>query len=165
MKFYSTCAKRAARGSSAFANDYQWLFGIPLCSGLAIWLAARFHVTDLSTGSPILDGVLGAGGAFVVTWFVAFVARFLQEPVKLFYELEDHISRLTAENETLQHRQIEAQEAHTAAIEEQSTMMKEQVRELRRANDPFERLIHEKTELVIKSALEQKSAQNHREDG
>ncbi|MGH8324798.1 MAG: hypothetical protein ACRETD_13530 [Steroidobacteraceae bacterium] len=123
FNFWWMCVKRAAHGSSAFANDWQWLFGIPACSGLAIWLAARFHVTDLSTGSPILDGALGASSAFVVTWFVALVARLLGEPAKLYHERKDSVSRLTTEIETLQRRKIEAQEAHTAAILEQSTIL------------------------------------------
>jgi hypothetical protein len=61
----------------------------------AIWVGARYGVATVSTGSPIADGFLGALGAFVVTWMVAFLVRFSNAPVALYYDEKkraDHLS-------------------------------------------------------------------------
>jgi hypothetical protein len=84
FRFWWRCTRIGARGSSAFANDWQWLFGIPVVSGVAQYVATQRGVTELSTGLPILDAVIAAFVAFVITWFVAFVARTLNAAVTLF---------------------------------------------------------------------------------
>ncbi len=93
VTYWGKCAKVAAKGSAAFANDWQWLFGIPAVTGITAYLAAQTG-TAMSTGSPVLDGVLAAFGAFVVTWAVAFAVRLLQAPVVFDRDQNREIDRL-----------------------------------------------------------------------
>jgi hypothetical protein len=86
LSFWCLCVKNAFWGNTAFANDWQWVFGIPLVSGFSVWANARFGATAVTTGSPIADGFLGALGAFVVTWAVAFFVRLSNAPVNLYYQ-------------------------------------------------------------------------------
>jgi hypothetical protein len=94
FRFWWICAKTAFWGNTAFANDWQWVFGIPALSGLAGFLAANKGAADLSTGYPILDGFLTALGAFIVTWTIAFAVRMLNAPVVLFHEQKDRADAL-----------------------------------------------------------------------
>ncbi|MCP3372515.1 hypothetical protein [Bradyrhizobium cajani] len=93
--FWWRCVRTAAGGNSTFANDWQWVFGNPAISafGTAIiglfgafspTLAKRLGFSEMTTGWPIIDTFIGALGAFVVTWMVAFLVRLLNEPVVLF---------------------------------------------------------------------------------
>jgi hypothetical protein len=81
-----TCARRAFWGNTAFANDWQWVFGVPLCSAVVVWLSSKYQLSDLTTGSPIGDAFLAALAAFIVTWLVAFFVRLLNAPVVLYDE-------------------------------------------------------------------------------
>jgi hypothetical protein len=83
--FWWICTKKAFWGNTAFANDWQWVFGIPVCSGVAAAFASHQGVDALSVGSPIADGFLAALGAFVVTWILSFLVRLGNAPVVLFY--------------------------------------------------------------------------------
>lgn len=94
FKFWLKSIQEAARGSVAFANDWQWLFGIPVISGLAGYAATRSGKTDLTTGYPILDGLLSALGAFTITWLIAFLGRVLNTPVVIDRKQRDEINRL-----------------------------------------------------------------------
>jgi hypothetical protein len=85
--FWWRCVRIGAHGSSAFANDWQWLLGIPALSVAALYLASYWGVTNLSTGLPILDGVVIT--AFVITWVVAFSGRTLNAAVTLFQAEKD----------------------------------------------------------------------------
>ncbi len=80
------CARKAFWGNTAFANDWQWVFGVPVISGLVGFLAANKGASELTTGYPILDGILTAFGAFVVTWSVAFLVRLFNAPALLYRE-------------------------------------------------------------------------------
>jgi hypothetical protein len=86
FKFWWLCVRTAFRGNTAFANDWQWLFGVPVCSGLAVFVARQQGISELSTGNVITDAVLAALGAFVVTWLVAFAVRVLNAPMILYNE-------------------------------------------------------------------------------
>lgn len=94
LSFWKECAKRAAKGASPFANDWQWIFGIPFWySGLGVSItAALYHQivssgqSAMTTGYPAIDSILVGLAAFVVTWLVAFCGRLLQAPVALHDE-------------------------------------------------------------------------------
>src|SRR5262245_45735162 len=86
FSFWWTCAKRAFWGNTAFANDWQWLIGIPVCSAVVIWASSKFQFSELTTGWPIMDGVVGAFAAFVVTWLAAFLVRLVNAPIVLYDE-------------------------------------------------------------------------------
>ncbi len=88
FSFWWMCAKAAFRGNTAFANDWQWVFGVPALAGLGSWIAAQRGATELSTGYPTADAFLAALGAFIVTWCVAFVVRLLNTPVVLLKKLQ-----------------------------------------------------------------------------
>ncbi len=86
FSFWWLCVRTAFRGNSAFANDWQWLFGIPLVSGLYVFYIARVGGHDLTTGYPIADAFLAALAAFIATWLIAFAIRLANAPVSLYYE-------------------------------------------------------------------------------
>ena len=83
--FWRTCAARARVGASEFANDWQWFSGVPLASAIATYIVAR-RGSDLTTGSPIADGVLAAAAAFLITWLVAFLINLWREAPKMYLE-------------------------------------------------------------------------------
>lgn len=85
FSFWWLCVRSAFWGNTAFANDWQWVFGIPIVSGLLVWGNAKFGAAVMTTGSPIADGFLTALGAFVVTWIIAFAVRFMNAPVILYF--------------------------------------------------------------------------------
>jgi hypothetical protein len=91
FSFWWMCAKKAFWGNTAFANDWQWVFGVPAVTGLVGFLASNKGASELSTGYPIFDGILSALAAFIVTWCVAFVVRLLNAPVLLYQGLKDII--------------------------------------------------------------------------
>jgi hypothetical protein len=84
--FWWLCICIAFKGNTAFANDWQWLLGVPVCSALAVFLARKQGVTELSTGNATADVFLAALGAFVVTWLFAFAVRIANAPVILYYK-------------------------------------------------------------------------------
>jgi hypothetical protein len=86
FSFWWLCLRTAFRGNSAFANDWQWLFGIPACSALYVLAAGKRDAPDLTTGYPIADAFLAALGAFAVTWLIAFAVRLANSPASLYYE-------------------------------------------------------------------------------
>jgi hypothetical protein len=86
LSFWWMCAKRAFWGNTAFANDWQWVFGVPVCSAVAAGLNNKLHLSELTTGSAIADVFLAALAAFIVTWLVAFLVRLLNAPVLLYDE-------------------------------------------------------------------------------
>jgi hypothetical protein len=103
--FWWLCTRNAFWGNAAFANDWQWVFGNPVVSGLgglvlaglgalapsvAKWLGA----TNMTTGTPALDSFIGALAAFVVTWLVAFMVRLLNAPVAMFHEQKERTDAL-----------------------------------------------------------------------
>jgi hypothetical protein len=86
--FYLDCAKWARKGCVEAANDWQWIWGIPIVSGL-VGLAAWYRPGEtITTGWPILDGFLSAAAAFVVTWLVIFFTQLVRAPAKLYAGLE-----------------------------------------------------------------------------
>ncbi len=99
LHFWGLCIARAFRRNAAFANDWQWMFGIPAVTGLLVYVASvkGIAVTDLTTGNLVLDAFLIAFAAFLVTWVVAFCARLVHVPAILYYEEKDRADRLHRE--------------------------------------------------------------------
>jgi hypothetical protein len=98
LSFWWTCAKRAFWGNTAFANDWQWVFGVPICSAVAAGLNNKLHLSELTTDSAIADVFLAALAAFIVTWLVAFLVRLLNAPVLLYDEQRRIAERALASN-------------------------------------------------------------------
>jgi hypothetical protein len=90
LSFHWQAIKEAGRGCVAAANDWQWLVGFPLL-GVIIYLVNRWIGQGALTLSP--DTVLGALGAafiaFLITLAVVFLIKWVNAPVKLYYELKD----------------------------------------------------------------------------
>lgn len=86
FSFWRRCAKIAAKDSASFANDWQWVFGVPACTGVAASVASYRGGTELSTGNPIVDGFLAALAAFIITWLLAFIVRTLNAASRLYDE-------------------------------------------------------------------------------
>jgi hypothetical protein len=42
--FWLDCARIAIRGSVVFANNWQWLFGIPIVAGILGFISAKRNV-------------------------------------------------------------------------------------------------------------------------
>jgi len=83
--FWKECIKRAKVGTAAFANDWQWFSGVPLASAVAALYASKVGV-ELTTGQPILDVVLAAAAAFLITWVLAFFINIWREAPQLYFE-------------------------------------------------------------------------------
>jgi hypothetical protein len=76
FSFWRACVKRAAHGSSAFANDWQWLLGFPALAAF-LWLLDRWFgegAVSLNTNTAV-GAFAAAGAAFIITWLIAFVLR------------------------------------------------------------------------------------------
>jgi hypothetical protein len=96
--FWWLCAREAAQGNSAFANDWQWLLGYPLIAA-GIWVLGYFYAefsgrVEVTLATGALGALAAAGLAFFVTWSVAFAVRLLNVPVALFHEQKDRADKL-----------------------------------------------------------------------
>jgi hypothetical protein len=94
--FWCECARRARKGTGAFANDWQWVFGVPAVSAIGVYVASVKGATDLSTGYPALDAFLAALAAFLPTWAVAFSIRMYKAAPALFLEQKSRADILEA---------------------------------------------------------------------
>jgi hypothetical protein len=94
ISFWWMCAKQAFWGNTAFANDWQWMFGIPAATAAGALLARVMGVRELTSGNAIFDVFLAGLVAFIITWLVAFVVRLASAPVTLYYEERDRADRL-----------------------------------------------------------------------
>jgi hypothetical protein len=99
LRFCWLCTTKAFWRNTQFANDWQWMFGIPIVSGLLAWIASRkgVGIADLTTGNLILDVFAIAFAAFIVTWMVAFCARLIYMPATLYYEEKARVDGLYRE--------------------------------------------------------------------
>jgi len=94
ISFWRMCAKQAFWGNTAFANDWQWMFGIPAASAAGALLARVMGVKELTSGNAIFDVFLAGLGAFIITWLVAFVVRLTFAPVTLYCAEKARADRL-----------------------------------------------------------------------
>jgi hypothetical protein len=103
-RFWSMCIRRAWQRSSPFANDWQWMFGVPFWqwasstsafAGLTGYLVSNGH-GSMSTGYPVLDGVIAAAAVFGVTWVVGFVLNIFGSASNLYYEEKNRADALQA---------------------------------------------------------------------
>jgi hypothetical protein len=108
FNFWWMCAKRAARGSSAFANDWQWLIGYP-ATAASLWILGYFYAelsgrieVTLATGA--LGALAAAFIAYIITWSVSFVGRLLNVPVAIFFEQKEMADTLQQELANLKNR-------------------------------------------------------------
>jgi hypothetical protein len=173
FSFMWLCAKHAFPGNAEHANNWQWVVAAPLWQSIGTGVGGAIGValSHVWRGAPLIAdntwaGIfLGGLAGFVVTWVIAFLIRFANAPAALFYQRKERVDALeskeTLEARFTQNRQIEAQEAHTAAIKEQSQLLKEQIEEARRLreqaereNSPLHRAIRDKQEQQIKAALD-----------
>jgi hypothetical protein len=91
--FWCECSRRARQGSSAFANDWQWVFGVPAASGIGTYIATSRGL-NMTTGYPILDGLIAAFVAFLITWAVAFAIRLIKMVPVVFEEQKNRADQL-----------------------------------------------------------------------
>lgn len=133
--YWAKCAQIAWAGSAEFANDWQWLFGVPVVSGVAGYIAAQRGETTLSTGYPIIDGILTALGAFIITWLVAFLVRLVRAPVMLDDASQTEIERL----------KTMAGEARSTSFDVESEVIHE--------HDPDRMIFGEKVENLFRVAI------------
>jgi hypothetical protein len=116
LSFHSQAIKEAARGCVPAANDWQWAVGFPLLGAIA-YLVNRWTGEGALTVSQ--DTVLGALGAafiaFLITLAVVFLIKWVNAPVKLYYELKDKSeTEIAALNRTILDR--EARQAAMARL-------------------------------------------------
>lgn len=84
--FWWRCIKLAHADSAAFANDWQWFFGVPIFAVSLTWVARWRGYSEISIGNPIADAVLAGAGAFLITYLVRFIPRLLSAPNLLYQE-------------------------------------------------------------------------------
>jgi hypothetical protein len=94
FQFWRLCAAFAIRGSSSFANDWQWVIGVPIASFIGVYIAALRGATEVTTGHPILDAFIAALVAFVITWIVAFLIRMIKSAPELYFTEKDRADNL-----------------------------------------------------------------------
>jgi hypothetical protein len=99
--FWRECAKRARQGTGSFANDWQWVFGIPIASSIGTYVISEKGMAYMTSGNPIFDAILAALVAFLITWVFAFVFRMYQTAPQLYAEQK---SRAEAAEERLKPR-------------------------------------------------------------
>ena len=109
--FYWSCIKEAAPGHSPFANDWQWVYGVPvwqyLTSATSFGLFLVAFKARLGGGwfSAIAEGVLAAAAAFVLTWTVAFLMKLLTLPANRYFLEKDRADELAAQLQGLREAQ------------------------------------------------------------
>ena len=92
FSFWWRCAKFAAKGSSAHANDWQWVFANPLWQsiGTAVGAAIGGALNSILPGAPVIASdtwagvLLGGLAGFVITWVLFFLFRLVAAPAALF---------------------------------------------------------------------------------
>lgn len=89
LSFWRLAFRNALRNNTSFANDWAWLVGVPAASFLGAYVSARSGSTGMSTGYPILDGLVAAAAAFLITWLASLLIRLANEPVALFHAQKD----------------------------------------------------------------------------
>lgn len=94
LAYWWRCTQSALRGNVSFANNWQWLVGVPIITVIINYLTAHNGNIKPSVGSTVLDGLVVAIGAFAITWVVAFFVRLMQTPVTLSREQQSEIFRL-----------------------------------------------------------------------
>lgn len=97
-RFWLECSRRAFKGTSEFANDWQWVFGVPIVSLIGTYFASEKGVTSWTTGYPIVDAFLSALTVFLITAAIAFSVRIYkvaptlyEEQVQLVDSLQDRL--------------------------------------------------------------------------
>ncbi|MFN7902017.1 MAG: hypothetical protein ACK5O1_04180 [Holosporales bacterium] len=88
LKFYYRCIYEAAKKTCSFANDWQWLFGIPFFIWAFTFISQRWLNDGQSISFPDTNTPLGslgvALGAFCITWLVGFLYRLIKAPFILY---------------------------------------------------------------------------------
>jgi hypothetical protein len=67
--------------------------GVPLASAIYAYVAAKWG-SDLTTGYPIIDAVIAAFFAFLITWLAAFCINLWRQAAKLYFEEKDRADGL-----------------------------------------------------------------------
>src|SRR5579872_2779259 len=96
--YWWKCAKIAARGSAAFANDWQWLFGYPAVA-VGIYLFSKLisgGIMQFLSANTAQGALAVAALAFFVTWVVGFMFRLVSVPAQIEAERATQIAALEA---------------------------------------------------------------------
>ena len=73
--FWWGCAVKAATGCVSFANDWQWLLGLPAAAAALGWALGWGRSVLLFQNHPILAPMAFAAAGFLLTWPIKFVYR------------------------------------------------------------------------------------------
>lgn len=91
----------AGRGSVNFANNWQWLLGIPI---FGLSLAYFTGKAALFPNHQVANTLVAATAAFMLTVAIAFIARLLYAPAKLDQQKSAYIGELEKiDRQDLQH--------------------------------------------------------------
>ena len=94
FSFWWLCARRAAKGTSAQANDWQWVIANPLWQSIGATVGAAFggYLAKIWRAAPTISpdtaiGVfLGGIAGFAITWLLAFLFNLAGMPAALYFE-------------------------------------------------------------------------------
>ena len=94
FSFWWLCARRAAAGNSAHANDWQWLFANPVWqsigsavgAALGAWVSAHWREAPVMSPDTPIGVFLGGLFGFCATWIAFFLIRFIHAPAALYHE-------------------------------------------------------------------------------
>lgn len=82
----------AARGSCEFANDWQWLIGVPVASAFLVYWLEKPEFRPFQ--NPIVDSLAVAAITFGLTFVARFIVKLLAAPVQLHEEAERAVAKL-----------------------------------------------------------------------
>jgi len=93
------CVVNARQGSTAFANDWQWLVGFPALAAI-LWFFRAYLSNDtqhLLSGTTAFGTFMAALIAFLLTMLACFVIRLFIWPPILYYEEKDRADAAKAD--------------------------------------------------------------------
>ncbi len=101
--YWWRCIRIAAKGSCEFANDWQWLFGVPVLAGFLVMLTGEPEIKFIE--HTILNGMLAAATVFALTFGIRFLYMLIAAPVKLDVEMEQRVRELERSLDNREERQ------------------------------------------------------------
>ena len=81
---------------STYSFYKQWVWGVPAVAAITAGIASHYKKTPdmITSGSPIIDGLIAGFAAYLITWVVGFIIRFIKTPALLYGQKADKVIEL-----------------------------------------------------------------------